>query len=119
MRGPRQAPRLPAAYQGEQLTFGPDYLIPKPFDPRLMAVVASAVAEAAIASGVATRPLDDLEAYKARLNQAVFKSALIMRPVFEAAATTTRRIVFAEGGGRAVCCVPRRPFWRRPRTLPS
>ena len=86
-----------AAYQGEQLTFGPDYLIPKPFDPRLMAVVASAVAEAAIASGVATRPLDDLEAYKARLNQAVFKSALIMRPVFEAAATTTRRIVFAEG----------------------
>jgi malate dehydrogenase (oxaloacetate-decarboxylating)(NADP+) len=63
-----------------------------------MAVVASAVAEAAMASGVATRPLDDLGAYKARLNQSVFKSALIMRPVFEAAAsTTTRRIVFTEG----------------------
>jgi malate dehydrogenase (oxaloacetate-decarboxylating)(NADP+) len=86
-----------AAYQGEQLTFGRDYLIPKPFDPRLMAVVASAVAKAAIVSGVATRPLDDIEAYKAKLNQSVFRSALIMRPVFEAAATTSRRIVFAEG----------------------
>jgi malate dehydrogenase (oxaloacetate-decarboxylating)(NADP+) len=86
-----------AAYQGEQLTFGADYLIPKPFDPRLMAVVASAVAEAAMASGVAARPLEDLPAYRARLNQSVFRSALIMRPVFEAAATTSRRIVFAEG----------------------
>ncbi len=86
-----------AAYKSEQLTFGPDYLIPKPFDPRLMAVVASAVAQAAMDSGVATRPLEDIEAYKAKLNQSVFRSALIMRPVFEAAATTSRRIVFAEG----------------------
>ncbi len=86
-----------AIYRGEQLTFGPDYLIPKPFDPRLMGVVASAVAAAAMESGVATRPLTDLKAYKAKLNQAVFRSALIMRPVFEAAATTSRRIVFAEG----------------------
>ncbi|MEM7724275.1 MAG: NADP-dependent malic enzyme [Pseudomonadota bacterium] len=86
-----------AAYQGEQLTFGRDYLIPKPFDPRLMAVVASAVAEAAMASGVATRPLEDIAAYRAKLNQSVFRSALIMRPVFEAAAQTSRRIVFAEG----------------------
>ena len=86
-----------AIYRGEQLTFGPDYLIPKPFDPRLMGVVASAVAKAAMESGVATRPLRDLEAYKAKLNQSVFRSALIMRPVFEAAATTTRRIVFSEG----------------------
>ncbi|MCV2876404.1 NADP-dependent malic enzyme [Rhodobacteraceae bacterium XHP0102] len=86
-----------AAYKGEHLTFGPDYLIPKPFDPRLMAVVASAVAEAAMASGVAKRPIDDLAAYRAKLNQAVFRSALIMRPVFAAAATTTRRIAFAEG----------------------
>ena len=86
-----------AAYKGEQLTFGPEYLIPKPFDPRLMGVVASAVAKAAMESGVATRPLEDVEAYKAKLNQAVFRSALIMRPVFQAAATTTRRIVFAEG----------------------
>ena len=86
-----------AAYKGENLSFGPDYLIPKPFDPRLMGVVASAVADAAMRTGVATRPLDDLAAYKARLDGSVFRSALIMRPVFEAAATATRRIVFAEG----------------------
>ena len=86
-----------AAYKGEQMTFGPDYLIPKPFDPRLMAVVAGAVAKAAMASGVAARPLEDLDAYRAKLNQSVFKSALIMRPVFEAAATAERTIVFAEG----------------------
>jgi malate dehydrogenase (oxaloacetate-decarboxylating)(NADP+) len=86
-----------AAYKGEQLTFGADYLIPKPFDPRLMAVVAGAVAEAAMASGVATRPIADLDAYRAKLNESVFKSALVMRPVFEAAATAERKIVFAEG----------------------
>ena len=86
-----------AAYQGEQLTFGPEYLIPKPFDPRLVGVVSSSVAKAAMESGVAKRPIDDLEAYKERLNQTVFKSALLMRPVFEAAAVASRRIVFAEG----------------------
>ncbi|BDW84777.1 NADP-dependent malic enzyme [Roseicyclus marinus] len=86
-----------AAYAGEQLTFGPDYLIPKPFDRRLIGVVASAVAKAAMESGVATRPLDDIDAYRERLNQSVFKSALIMRPVFEAARNAGRRIVFAEG----------------------
>ncbi|WP_170329433.1 NADP-dependent malic enzyme [Ruegeria arenilitoris] len=86
-----------AAYKGEQLTFGPDYLIPKPFDPRLVGVVSSSVAKAAMDSGVAKRPIDDIEAYKERLNQTVFKSALIMRPVFEAAAVASRRIVFAEG----------------------
>jgi malate dehydrogenase (oxaloacetate-decarboxylating)(NADP+) len=86
-----------AAYRGEKLTFGPDYLIPKPFDPRLMGVVASAVAKAAMETGVARRPLDDLRAYKERLDRSVFRSALIMRPVFEAAATAERKIVFAEG----------------------
>jgi malate dehydrogenase (oxaloacetate-decarboxylating)(NADP+) len=86
-----------AAYKGEQLTFGADYLIPKPFDPRLVAVVSSAVAEAAMKSGVASRMIDDLEAYKQRLNQTVFKSALLMRPVFEAARAASRRIVFSEG----------------------
>ena len=85
-----------AAYQGEQLTFGADYLIPKPFDPRLMGVVASAVAKAAMETGVATRPVD-LASYKASLDASVFKSALLMRPVFQAAATASRRIVFAEG----------------------
>ncbi len=86
-----------AAYKGEELTFGPDYLIPKPFDPRLMGVVATAVARAAMDSGVATAPISDFDAYKAHLDASVFKSALIMRPVFEAAATAKRRIVFAEG----------------------
>ncbi|CUH86266.1 NADP-dependent malic enzyme [Phaeobacter sp. CECT 5382] len=86
-----------AAYKGEHLTFGADYLIPKPFDPRLVAVVSSAVAEAAMKSGVAARPIEDLEAYKQRLNQTVFKSALLMRPVFEAARAAARRIVFSEG----------------------
>ncbi len=86
-----------AAYQGEHLTFGPDYLIPKPFDPRLVAIVSSAVAEAAMKSGVATREIENLQEYREKLNQSVFKSALLMRPVFEASRTASRRIVFAEG----------------------
>ncbi|MCP1168218.1 NADP-dependent malic enzyme [Limimaricola litoreus] len=86
-----------AAYSGEQLSFGPDYLIPKPFDPRLMGVVASAVAKAAMETGVAARPIADMEAYKVRLDSSVFKSALLMRPVFDAAHSAERRIVFAEG----------------------
>jgi len=86
-----------AAYKGEQLSFGPDYLIPKPFDPRLMGVVAAAVAKAAMESGVATRPIADLDAYKMQLDSSVFRSALLMRPVFDAARAATRRIIFAEG----------------------
>ena len=86
-----------AAYKGEQLTFGENYLIPKPFDPRLIGVVASAVAKAAMDTGVATKPIADFDAYKQSLDGSVFKSALIMRTVFEAAATAQRRIVFAEG----------------------
>ncbi len=86
-----------AAYRGETLTFGADYLIPKPFDPRLIGVVASAVAKAAMETGVATRPIADLDAYREKLNGSVFKSALIMRSVFDAARTADRRIIFAEG----------------------
>jgi malate dehydrogenase (oxaloacetate-decarboxylating)(NADP+) len=86
-----------AAYAGERLTFGPDYLIPKPFDPRLIGVVACAVARAAMATGVATRPIADLDAYREKLNGSVFKSALIMRPVFDAARASGRRVIFAEG----------------------
>ncbi|MDF3853376.1 NADP-dependent malic enzyme [Paracoccus sp. P2] len=85
------------AYRGEKLSFGADYLIPKPFDPRLIGVVSTAVAKAAMETGVATRPLEDVAAYKRKLDGSVFRSALIMRPVFEAAATANRRIVFAEG----------------------
>jgi malate dehydrogenase (oxaloacetate-decarboxylating)(NADP+) len=86
-----------AAYQGERLSFGRDYLIPKPFDPRLLSIVAGAVAKAAMESGVATRPLPDLAAYKARLNDSVYRSAFIMRRVFDAARNAPRRLVFAEG----------------------
>jgi malate dehydrogenase (oxaloacetate-decarboxylating)(NADP+) len=86
-----------AAYRGETLTFGPDYLIPKAFDPRLTGVVATAVARAAMESGVALRPIEDMAAYRAKLDSTVFRSANLMRPVFEAAATVERRIVFAEG----------------------
>lgn len=86
-----------AAYKGEQMTFGADYLIPKPFDPRLMGVVATAVAKAAMDSGVASRPIDDIAAYKAKLDASVFRSALIMRPVFAAARLAERKIVFTEG----------------------
>lgn len=91
-----------AAYRGEQLTFGPDYLIPKPFDPRLMGVVATAVAKAAMETGIATRPLEDIAAYKQSLDGSVFKSALLMRPVFDAAKSARRRIVFAEGESERV-----------------
>ncbi|MFL0805378.1 MAG: NADP-dependent malic enzyme [Agarilytica sp.] len=91
-----------AAYKGENLKFGVDYLIPKPFDPRLLATVAGAVAKAGMETGVATNPIDDLEAYKETLNRSVFKSALIMRPVFEAARSAERRVIFAEGENERV-----------------
>jgi len=84
------------AYQGERLAFGADYLIPKPFDPRLLPTIAHAVAKAAIESGVATRSVE-LDAYKASLNAQVFKSHTIMRRVFDAAQSAKSRIVFAEG----------------------
>ena len=85
-----------AAYRGERMVFGRNYLIPKPFDPRLLAVVASAVAEAAMQTGVATRAVD-LAEYRTRLESSVFKSSMLMRPVFEAARSGSRRIAFAEG----------------------
>ena len=85
------------AYQGEILKFGKEYLIPKPFDPRLLPNVAVAVAEAAMKSGVASRPLKDAEAYKQKLEGSVYKSTILMKPVFEAAKTSSRKIVFAEG----------------------
>lgn len=79
------------------MSFGRDYLIPKPFDPRLMGVIAPAVARAAMETGVATRPVADIATYKQKLDGSVFRSSLIMRPVFEAASSASRRIVFAEG----------------------
>jgi malate dehydrogenase (oxaloacetate-decarboxylating)(NADP+) len=85
------------AYGGEDLRFGPEYLIPRPFDPRLIAKIAPAVAKAAMDSGVATRPIADLEHYRASLTQFVYHSGLIMKPLFSAAKAAPRRMVYAEG----------------------
>ncbi len=85
------------AYGIESISFGPEYLIPKPFDPRLIARIAPAVAKAAMDSGVATRPLADLEAYRESLTQFVYHSGLIMKPLFSAAKAAPRRVVYAEG----------------------
>jgi malate dehydrogenase (oxaloacetate-decarboxylating)(NADP+) len=86
-----------AAYGGQNLTFGPNYLIPRPFDPRLIVELAPAVAKAAMESGAATRPIADLEAYRRHLTQFVFRSGLVMKPVFEAARNDPLPLVFAEG----------------------
>src|SRR5690606_10633342 len=85
------------AYRGQEDRFGPEYLIPRPFDPRLIATIAPAVAKAAMESGVATRPIEDLDAYRGRLSQFVWQSGLIMRPVFAAAKQAPRRVVYCEG----------------------
>jgi malate dehydrogenase (oxaloacetate-decarboxylating)(NADP+) len=86
-----------AAYGGDQLRFGADYLIPRPFDPRLVSEIAPAVAKAAMDSGVATRPIADLEAYKEKLQQFVYRSAFVMKPVFDQARANPKRVAFAEG----------------------
>ena len=86
-----------AAYGGQGLTFGPEYLIPKPFDPRLMAHLAPAVAEAAMESGVATRPIADLEAYRDTLRRRAYRSGMAMKAVFDHARQAPRRVVLAEG----------------------
>jgi malate dehydrogenase (oxaloacetate-decarboxylating)(NADP+) len=85
------------AYGGEVPSFGPDYLIPRPFDPRLILAIAPAVAKAATESGVATRPLTDLAAYRDGLSRYVFRSGLLMRPLFERARRDPKRICYAEG----------------------
>jgi len=85
------------AYGQSSAAFGPEYLIPRPFDPRLVVKIAPAVAKAAMDSGVATRPLTDLDAYRDRLTQFVYHSGLIMRPVFERAKATRGRVVYCEG----------------------
>lgn len=86
-----------AAYGGQPLSFGPEYLIPKPFDPRLITRIAPEVAKAAMASGVATRPIDDFTAYRRRLSDYVFQSGLLMKPMFERASQNTKRVVYGDG----------------------
>ncbi len=85
------------AYGIESISFGPEYIIPRPFDPRLIARVAPAVAKAAMDSGVATRPRADLDLYRESLSQFVYHSGLIMKPLFTAAKAQPRRVVYAEG----------------------
>jgi malate dehydrogenase (oxaloacetate-decarboxylating)(NADP+) len=85
------------AYQLENMRFGPEYLIPKPFDPRLILSIAPAVAKAAMDSGVATRPIEDFDAYRQKLLNFVYHSGLLMKPIFAAAKTAPKRIVYAEG----------------------
>ena len=92
-----QSEVVTAAYGTEELSFGPEYLIPKPFDPRLILTVAPAVAKAAMDSGVATRPIMNMPAYRERLNDFVYHTGLHMRPVFSAAKANPARIVFCEG----------------------
>jgi malate dehydrogenase (oxaloacetate-decarboxylating)(NADP+) len=85
------------AYHGESLTFGPEYLIPKPFDQRLILELAPAVAQAAMDSGVATHPIEDMDAYRLKLTSFVFRSGMFMKPVFDKAREKLRKVVFAEG----------------------
>ena len=86
-----------AAYAGQELVFGPDYLIPTPFDSRLILKIAPAVAQAAADSGVATRPIEDMAAYRESLSRFVYQTGMFMRPVFDAAKAQPKRVVYAEG----------------------
>ena len=86
-----------SAYGDQSLSFGPEYLIPKPFDPRLIVEVAPAVAKAAMESGVARRPIEDFDAYRDSLSRFVYRSGLVMKPLFDRAREDVRRLVYAEG----------------------
>jgi malate dehydrogenase (oxaloacetate-decarboxylating)(NADP+) len=90
------------AYGGQPAPFGPENLIPKPFDPRLISKIAPAVARAAMDSGVATRPIEDFDAYYQKLTAFVFRSGLLMKPIFDAARRARARLVYAEGEERRV-----------------
>ena len=91
------ADEVARAYRGETLVFGPDYILPKPFDPRLLVEVSIAVARAAMESGVATRPIASFDAYRERLTRMVYRSGMLMKPFFDRARSNKRRLVFAEG----------------------
>ena len=115
------------AYGAVGLRFGRDYLIPKPFDPRLIEFVAPAVAQAAADSGVATRPIADMKAYRQRLSQFVYQSGSSMQPLFAAAKQAPKRVVYAEGEDERVLRAAQvvvdeglaRPLSRWPRWNPA
>jgi malate dehydrogenase (oxaloacetate-decarboxylating)(NADP+) len=92
-----QSDVVAAAYGEQNLSFGPEYLIPRPFDPRLIVQIAPAVAKAAIESGVATRPIENFSGYRDSLQQFVYNTGFIMKPLFAAAKQAPRRVVYAEG----------------------
>jgi malate dehydrogenase (oxaloacetate-decarboxylating)(NADP+) len=115
-----QSDIVASAYGEQNVAFGPEYLIPKPFDPRLIVKVAPAVARAAMDSGVATRPLADLELYAQQLNEFVYHSGLLMKPIFTGAKKEPKnRIVLAEGEDERILRATQvivderlaRPFW--------
>jgi len=93
----REASDLGAAYGDDVPCFGPEYLIPRPFDPRLLVEVAAAVAQAAMDSGVALRPMADLRGYREKLGQFVYRTSLMMKPVYDRAKAEPKRVVYAEG----------------------
>jgi malate dehydrogenase (oxaloacetate-decarboxylating)(NADP+) len=88
---------LASAYGGEVPKFGPEYLIPRPFDPRLLTLLAPAVARAAMDSGMATRPILDMKAYEEKLGQFIYRTGLIMKPIYDRARNDRKRVVYAEG----------------------
>ncbi len=92
-----QSDEVAAVYGEESLTFGAEYIIPKPFDPRLITRIAPAVAQAAMDSGVAERPILDMEAYREQLSQFLYQSNMLMKPVFNIAKKNPKRLVYAEG----------------------
>ncbi|MCW9698647.1 MULTISPECIES: NADP-dependent malic enzyme [unclassified Avibacterium] len=92
-----QSEVVTSAYGGTEVSFGPDYLIPKPFDPRLIVKIAPAVAKAAMESGVATRPIEDFDAYLEKLTQFVYKTNLFMKPVFAQAKQDKKRVLLTDG----------------------
>lgn len=91
-----------AGYGDEAKQFGRDYLIPQPFDPRLLSHLAPAVAQAAMDSGIADRPIEDMDAYREKLNQFVFRTGMMMKPVFDQARKDPRRVIFAEGENETI-----------------
>ena len=92
-----QSVAVASAYEGLELSFGPEYIIPTPFDPRLITKIAPAVAQAAMDGGVATRPIADMSAYREQISNFVYHSGFVMKPVFAAAKAAPRRIIYAEG----------------------
>ena len=94
--------KVASYYQNESMLFGAGYILPKPFDPRLITTIAPAVAQAAIDSGVATRPFDDIEEYRQSLEPLVYRTGNVMRPIFERAQNTTHKVVYTDGENERV-----------------